>query len=302
MAAVPIDSALFLVVLYNFVAFALQAPLGVLLDKLAQPKLFIIVSFLLLINAVLLTGFPLVAIILAGLGNALFHVSGGYITLSLSKKIGWLGLFVAPGALGLFFGRTAPYITWLPISLLVLGIVVVALLIPKLTKSKRKQTKLNSSLVVLPAILILLVVCMRSYIGFVAPLAPMAIPLLLTVGVALGKVVGGVIADKIGVYKTAFSSLAIAAILFLFANSSMPIAIMAILFFNMTMPLTLFCLYKLLGESRKGLAFGLTTLALFIGFLPSLLPHGDITTWVICILTLCSCGLFWLFRRVVKHG
>ena len=43
--------------------------------------------------------------------------------------------------------------------------------------------------------------------------------------------------------------------------------ILALLFFNMTMPLTLFLMWKEMRE-QPGLAFGVLTFALFLGFLP----------------------------------
>lgn len=43
--------------------------------------------------------------------------------------------------------------------------------------------------------------------------------------------------------------------------------ILALLFFNMTMPLTLFLMWNEMRE-QPGLAFGVLTFALFLGFLP----------------------------------
>ena len=50
----------------------------------------------------LLVGFrPAVPVVLAGLGNALFHVGGGVVSLNLTPKRATApGIFVAPGGLG----------------------------------------------------------------------------------------------------------------------------------------------------------------------------------------------------------
>ena len=302
-STVSSETVVILTVLYNFLAFAMQAPLGALLDKVAIPKYFAMLGYVFLIVAVLLTGSPVAAIIFVGLGNALFHIAGGYITLSLSKKIGWLGLFVAPGALGLFLGRMLPFSPLILIGLVVICLVITLLMPIKIIKTKvqKMPSSNNATLYVLITVkIILLVVCFRSYIGFAASLAPLSLPILLTLGVVIGKVLGGVIADKIGVYKTAFSSLVVSAVLFLFAGQSGVVSILTVLFFNMTMPLTLFSLYKFLGEQHKGLAFGLTTLALFLGFLLSLVSRS-LPFYIISILTLCSLGLFWLFKLLAAQ-
>lgn len=101
--------------LYNFSAFALQMPVGVLLDILlskdrentggAQRR----IPFLCALSGVLLTIFGTsVHPVLAGIGNALFHVGGGVCVITedfaCRKRGAALGVFVAPGALGLYIG------------------------------------------------------------------------------------------------------------------------------------------------------------------------------------------------------
>lgn len=99
------------ILVYNFCAFALQMPLGVALDALCVgkkgreadfPFLFVLAGVLCTVGGAFLH--PAVL----GIGNALFHVGGGVGTIREDDREGWqgrgLGVFVAPGALGLYLG------------------------------------------------------------------------------------------------------------------------------------------------------------------------------------------------------
>lgn len=99
------------VLLYNFCAFAMQMPLGVVLDGLNgrgrlqkyNP------SFCFAVAGVMFTLIGAVTHpVVLGLGNALFHLGGGVGTIHEDEAKGWrgrgLGVFVAPGALGLYIG------------------------------------------------------------------------------------------------------------------------------------------------------------------------------------------------------
>ena len=115
--------------IYNFCAFVLQMPFGVLLDsrnansgKIAEASygcpgtgggaLGRNSAFLLALAGVILTvAGAFTSPILLGIGNALFHVGGGVGTILEDRACGSagrrLGIFVAPGAMGLYLGRLA---------------------------------------------------------------------------------------------------------------------------------------------------------------------------------------------------
>lgn len=99
------------ILVYNFCAFALQMPLGVALDALCGgkkgretdfPFLFVLAGVLCTVGGAFLH--PAVL----GIGNALFHVGGGVGTIREDDRQSWrgrgLGVFVAPGALGIYLG------------------------------------------------------------------------------------------------------------------------------------------------------------------------------------------------------
>ena len=70
------DAAL-LMLTYNFCAFALQLPLGVILDKLGRNALAAAIGCLLTGAAYLFGSVPMAAAVVCGLGNAAFHLGGG---------------------------------------------------------------------------------------------------------------------------------------------------------------------------------------------------------------------------------
>ena len=96
------------VLAYNALAFALQFPLGVALD--ARPRWVngtFVTSLVLTLAGVGLCacGAGSEALVLACVGNALFHLSAGKTVLDAHEgKGGPIGLFISTGALGLFAG------------------------------------------------------------------------------------------------------------------------------------------------------------------------------------------------------
>lgn len=112
---IPQKDGYFYILLYNFCAFALQMPFGVFLDALnlrggkgkVRKQDF---AFLTAAAGVLCTvAGAVIHPVLLGIGNALFHVGGGLGTIREDRAGHWsgrgLGVFVAPGAVGLYLGN-----------------------------------------------------------------------------------------------------------------------------------------------------------------------------------------------------
>lgn len=98
--------------------------------------------------------------------------------------------------------------------------------------------------------------------------------LILAGAVVLGKMAGGVLADKLGIQRTAFRSMCAAAVGFLCLVY--PAAgILAVFFWNMSMPLTLWAVSKVF-PGAKGFGFGLLTFGLFVGFCPAWLGGSSV--------------------------
>lgn len=270
--------------LYNFFAFAVQLPIGIIADSINKNALFAITGCFCVILAYLCIPLGITACIIAGIGNASFHIGAGIDVLNLSNRKATLsGIFVSSGALGIFLGTQPPiYATIMPILLMIL-LSIGGYLIYRLYQ--KYHTKLSNIIThnTLSTTQILMIICLcgavllRSYISFVLAFewkSPFMIGLIFTSGIILGKALGGILSDTFGFKTTALLSLTLSAICFCGAFQNTYWGIIAgtlgVLLFNMTMPITLTALSNFI-PAQKGMAFGLLTLMLFFGALPTLL-------------------------------
>ena len=261
--------------LYNFCTFALQMPLGIWADGLDRNGLLAAVGCG-LTAAAFLVPLALPAAVVAGVGNALFHLGGGIDVLNAGEqKAAALGVFVSPGAVGLYAGTLwggGEQVSALvpPAGLLLLGGAILWLARRTMGSLRSGNAPVDTEPVGgswLPLVPLFLVVALRSWMGLGQSFpwkAQWGLPLVLAL--ALGKAAGGFLMDAVGPRRAAGWSLALAAVLYLFSGHAAP-GLMAVFLFNMTMPMTLWAAAKLL-PGAKGFAFGLLTFALFIGYLP----------------------------------
>lgn len=261
-----------MLLVYNFCAFALQMPFGLLADRLGRCHVFAALGCAFTASACLFHASPLPLAVTAGVGNALYHVGGGPDTLRQSgRKAGRLGIFVSPGAFGLFAGAVlgkgeAPVF---PVPVLLLLCAAALLLLCRNAPAAAIPSVRIKPAGLLPGIALFLVVCLRSWTGFLFRFGWKSgvWAWIFVLCVVLGKTLGGLCCDRFGTRVTVTASLGAAALLFLFSHQ--PAAgCAAVLCFNMTMPVTLRRAADLLPDA-KGFSFGLLTFALFLGFLPA---------------------------------
>ncbi len=255
--------------IYNFCAFALQMPFGAMLDYFNREKYNkICASFGVMLT--LLGAWIHPAIL--GVGNALFHVGAGVDVIREDRENGWngqaLGIFVAPGAWGLFLGTqlTKGGISGLQIFLTcALAAVLFAFSKQKIHMVAEEFTSTKVGLLVSCFVVVIL----RSYVGMAVTFSWKTTTIATTIAVlavVLGKMAGGILADRLGTERTIIGSLVLAAVCYYF-SLNMTMGILALFFFNMTMPITLYLLVKRWKE-LPGFSFGLLTFGLFLGFLP----------------------------------
>ena len=307
---IPNEDGYFSILIYNFCAFALQMPFGVLLDALnaRDGKQKFDFGFLTAAIGVICTvAGAFTNPVILGIGNALFHIGGGVGTIHdnferekrkiNNRLIVRLGIFVAPGAIGLYLGTLLANagmsdvkILWTSIGMLLCVILswfalrrghktvtdekdVVA---EPVTKEKdvvadlaaSSDTAITRNRYGIAAIC-LIVVVLRSYIGMSVGFSwktGVLAGLLAVLALACGKTAGGFLAARYGLYRTAIVSLALAAVCYLF-SFVMTVGFAALFLFNINMPITLY--WVICAFSRMpGFAFGILTFALFLGFLP----------------------------------
>ena len=167
-----------------------------------------------------------------------------------------------------------------PIVLLVLAGLVYGVGMPDFIRIKQASTGVKANaglLIILLVLLILVTISIRSMVGLSMDYPwkqDRWLAYALLVAVVGGKVMGGILADKFGLLKTGVWSLLLSAVLLSFYATVPALAISGAFLFNFSMPVTLIAVLNLLPAYR-GLSFGLTTVALFIGALPVLLGKNE---------------------------
>lgn len=250
--------------LYNTLAFSTQCVVGLITDSLRGHQKMA-ASALALTALALLIPLPwLLRVVAVGLGNSIFHVAGGTVTLKNSEnRAGPLGLFVAPGAIGLALGTAFPgWGAYFAIAALLLCVPMFLM-----RDASRPTGPSNRPLPWLAVAALLLAVAVRA-IGGGAVAFPWrsttALSLITVFCVFLGKTLGGFVCDRIGAKRTALLSIPLAAVLTAFCFQWALPSMAGQLLLNLTMPVTLWLLYRAMPDS-PGLSFGLAASALWPG-------------------------------------
>ena len=297
--------------IYDALAFVPQSINGYISDNYPKIKMAIIGTFLLVI-AILgyyLNLFPgkYTAIIILCLGNALIHINGAEVTLrSANGKLAPSAIFVAGGSFGVIAGKLLgkTIISYWVIALLALTMIPFILLAECYRQDADQRAKIPCaqfnyhSLKIRPSLLIILtilIVVVRGYMGYGIPTTwkkTVFQTIILYVSMGIGKALGGILADNIGFKKTAIYSSLLALPFLLFGNNLMLVSLIGVMLFSMTMAISLGLLVSVLKRT-PGLAFGLTTIGLFLGTLPiifvkitSIMINGIIITLltVLCLI------------------
>lgn len=276
------------VLFYNFCAFALQMPFGAVLDLLNR-KCGKEISFVTACTGVAITLIgAFTHPVVLGIGNALFHIGGGVGTIHEDERKGWrgrgLGVFVAPGAFGLYLGmllaKNRAGSGWLYGAGVFMALICAGAVCRRLRTGIRARTAVSvaaDSTQVGIAACLFLVVVLRSYIGMAVTFSwktTVSAAVISTLAIVFGKAAGGFLAARLGFLRTAVVSLSAAAIFYLFSGF-MPAGVLALFLFNMTMPITLYLLIRKL-PGLPGFSFGFLTFGLFLGFLPT---YFGLQTW-----------------------
>ncbi|MCP4354268.1 MAG: MFS transporter [Proteobacteria bacterium] len=262
------------IIIYNLVAFGSQPIFGMITDKFKNPVFMASLGCLVTAIPVFFANNLMAIAIVAGIGNAMFHVGAGVSILRIAKGKSTIpGIFVGPGALGLFIGGFLGKSGIFPHYTVLILLILCASIILYLGKPEEFKTPVfakKSSYVSIIIFLLLFSIIIRAFIGkgiHIPWKNEFNLILLLTISIMLGKISGGVVADKFGWLKTAVLGLVISAPLLSLGITHPIIFCLGVFCFNLTMPVTLTALANIM-HNHHGLAFGLTTLSLVLGAFP----------------------------------
>jgi len=267
-----------LIPLYNTLAFSTQCLVGVFTDKFNRHIILVLLSCIIIVLGTALPLADIIKICLIGIGNSIFHVSAGTIALINSdEKASGLGVFVAPGAIGVFVGTNFPNLIFLLatalflVSLIHFYVGTKANLINMPTRHSKEMNHFGI------AVLLSLVVMVRAVGGSVVHFSwntGLLFAFIMTFFVFLGKFSGGFICDKFGVNKVTLVSVPIAALLIIFGNSIIYASLLGQYLLNVSMPITLWLMYKSMPDC-PGFSFGLAASVLWPGTILGQYLSGD---------------------------
>ncbi|MEO7210663.1 MAG: hypothetical protein ABIY35_06950, partial [Chitinophagaceae bacterium] len=218
-------------------------------------KIFGQLSILLLIIATTLSiQFILPAIIIAGIASAGIHVIGGTICLQQSEnKITPLGIFTAPGVAGLALGG---FCGTLPLDWMWLALALIFILFFQISKKgwpvyifKKEISSNTPDAHDAIMIILLFIMTLRSFIfDMINQFSTQVEYGLLILGLSAfcGKIIGAVLADKIGWKNWLYISLPLSFIFFEIGRESIWALGFGIACLQSSVPLTLQLMYKCL--------------------------------------------------------
>jgi FSR family fosmidomycin resistance protein-like MFS transporter len=268
-----------MVVIYNMTAFGMQALLGFFVDLTGLRRPAAITGATLVAVAVISCRVNWqVAISLAALGNALFHVGAGALTLRMAPGRAWpCGIFVAPGVLGLFVGSMVsrmpiPFPADVMVPFLVLSILCMLIFAADFSPGKDRPhvAAVTSSVGILG--LLLLTIAIRAYIGLTIgiPWKSDTVALaMLAAAAVIGKAAGGLLSDRYGWRRLSVGALIAVVPMVVLAPGNQVLAVVGMVCIQMTMPVSLAAIAATMPD-RPGFAFGISCVALVAGALPVL--------------------------------
>lgn len=258
---------------YNLLAFVMQSPLGMLIDKHDKPRLFLGISVASIILGYAFCKLCLVAVLFIGLGNALFHVAGGkYVTDKSGNDVSHLGIFVSTGAIGLTLGQrflSLDGLVYIFFGLLVLCTLIMLFSEESENKEYSEEYRAKGNGATLALLAVVAVVFVRSFVGKVVAAdfeLTQLLFLLISIATALGKAIGGIASHLFGTVPTVIASMSVAAICLMLGCSNPYVYILGIFAFNFSMPITLYYANIIL-KGKEGFAFGTLAAVLFPGYL-----------------------------------
>ncbi len=305
----------FIPFVYDAFAFVPQGLIGYINDKYPNLNTGIIGTILLIISYILFLLFPeniLLSLLILCFGNAFIHISGAECTLRNSEgKLSHSAIFVGGGSFGVITGKVLASTSLLPIFMIPLIITMIPFILlastyksNNMNKFDYSNSKMSPCLIVLLSVLVVIV---RGYMGYGIPTSwnkTLLQTILLFCIMGVGKCLGGILSDAYGIRKVGILSTLLAIPFLCFGNKIMIISLIGVMFFSMTMSITL-ALLASVYKDKPGLAFGFTTIGLFLGTAPIFfinITNIKINIIMIILLSiLCSYVLAKLIKKEEKN-
>jgi FSR family fosmidomycin resistance protein-like MFS transporter len=294
-----------LVLLYNGLAFGAQPLAGWLADYFRRPRLVALLGLPLMGLALIIgRAQPVWAVALAGLASALFHVGGGALALCATRgRAAGPGLFAAPGVVGLALGGALalaqPWLIWPFLGLLILCGAGIALLDPPALPyaEPRDEPLFESHDWIMLALLA--AIALRSAVWSTLQYlmqGNVQVVILLAVAAALGKVMGGWLADRFGWRRWTLGALLAAAVLLTVAGQNLIALAVGVALLQSATPAALAAMFRQMPRypaTASGLALGF---AIALGGLPMMGGYVRMlgSPWALGVMAVVAGLVFWI--------
>lgn len=288
-------AALAILAWHNGIAFATQPPLGWLVDRAAvghrhaHRDCAVAGCVLSAVGALLLGPAPLAALVMSALGNALYHVGAGGLVLANSPdSAAAQGLFVAPGDLGVAVGMLVGGGRW-PLCGHWFALASLATIVPlwSMPSASARTGQAATRRACWPLLLLLLAVIARpatvSWLGSQAPPGLTSVLTFYAVATA-AKCLGGFVADRWGWRRACLAAALACAALLPVGGPLAPLTAAALA--QLPTGVTLAAIGRR-WPGWPGTAFGITSLALYLGGPPAV-PRLPSVGWVVAVQVLCA--------------
>ena len=305
--------------LYNCLAFVPQFFWGALRDLLEKfrPGIFsvplLLSGFLIFFTADAKGPVFWTSLVLLSAGNALIHVAGAELTIRTSGgTLAPVAVFVSGGSFGVILGQilasTNMSFWWIAgVCVLMLPLVILGETLYKGNPEENDNCSgfnyvITGRKTIVVLLAVFFIVTIRAMIGNEIPLewkTTVTETVLLYVFMGIGKALGGVLSDKIGMRRTAFISIVGALPFLILGNKIMAVSLIGIMFFSMTTAVTIGMALSVM-KVAPGAAFGVTTIALFAGATISwFIRSGSFVTNVL-IIVITSAICFLMSMYIIK--
>lgn len=296
------EYTVYVALIFDFFAFVPQYIFGMILDKNKKIRLDIIAIGIMMLSLLMyqITSFKIVPLILLCLGNAILHEISAVISVRVSNgKLSHNAIFVAGGSFGVVTGQWLGEQNYSNLTCYIaLGaIAMIVFFVSKQTKSYLKvpefdlvNDKYGMNIIV---IIVLMIVSVRSFLAYAIPIGwkkEMWQSFLLFFVMGFGKALGGILSDRFGARVVGVLSTLLCIPFLIFGDERMAVSVIGVFMFSMTMPITYGMLLSVI-KNQPGLAFGITTIGLFLGLFITMitgLPSKNVNIVLITILSLSS--------------
>ena len=299
--------------IYDGLAFVPQGIIGYINDLHPKLKTGLIGVILIVISYLIYILFSNIylSLVVIAVGNAFIHISGAECTLKNSKgKLSHSAIFVGGGSFGVITGRILSSLGISPIFMIFLTLTMIPFIMladTYYTSNSKVEFNYHNKKVPSNIILILsiLVVIVRGYMGYGIPTSwnkTLIQTVYLFFIMGIGKCLGGILSDAYGIRKVGMLSTLVAIPFLLFGDNYMIISLIGVMFFSMTMSITL-ALLASVYKKKPGLAFGFTTIGLFLGtaqiFFIKIINTRINIIMIIILSVVCSIILSYLIKKEV---